>query len=179
MVGHLNGTGIRTPFAVNKPRAPQKPACDGTCAGRPKLCMHLTFRWGDLLRAECWRYEAQIKPIYILSRGRANATRLAHADGYVDDLLCHDSRFRAAPRRRPVVILREKLRRGRCEGYCGQGRLPFFKCRYNPPHECPTDAAQEDRSDWSSSDPGTAYVRCWRRCRRGCHLFTCYQTCDF
>ena len=51
-----------------------------------------------------------------------------------------------------------------CEGYCGQGRLRFFKCRDNPPHECPTDAAQEDRSDWSSSDPGTACVRRWRRC---------------
>ena len=42
------------------------PACDGTCAGRSKLCMHLTFRWGELLRAECWRYEAQIKAIHIL-----------------------------------------------------------------------------------------------------------------
>src|SRR5580704_15562345 len=74
--------------------------------------MHLTFRWGDLLRAECCRYDARIKAIDTLPRGRANATRLAHADGYVDDLLCYDSPFRAAPRRRLVVILRRKLRRG-------------------------------------------------------------------
>ena len=77
--------------------------------------MHLTFHWGDLLRAECGRYEAQIKAIHILPRGRANATRLAHADGYVDDLLCHDSRFRAVPRRRLVVILRRKPWRGLCD----------------------------------------------------------------
>ena len=32
--------------------------------------MHLTFRWGDLLRAELLRYEAQIKAIDILPRGR-------------------------------------------------------------------------------------------------------------
>jgi len=70
--------------------------------------MPLTFRWGDLLRAECWRYEAHIKAIDILPRGRANPARLAHADGYVDDLLCHNSRFRAAPRPRLVVILRRK-----------------------------------------------------------------------
>jgi hypothetical protein len=49
--------------------------------------MHLTFRWGDLLRAECWRYEAQIKAIDILPRGRANATRLAHAD--VTLMICY------------------------------------------------------------------------------------------
>ena len=74
--------------------------------------MHLTFRWGDLLRAECWRYEAHIKAIDILPGGRANAIRLAHADGYVDGLPCHNSRFRAAPRPRFVVIPR--LRRRRC-----------------------------------------------------------------
>ena len=77
------------------------------------------FRWGNLLRAECWRYEAQIKAIDILPRGRANATRLAHADGYVDDLLCHDSRFRAAPRGRLLVILRRNFGVDCCEGYCG------------------------------------------------------------
>jgi hypothetical protein len=42
--------------------------------------MHLTFRWGDLFGAERLRYEAQIKAIDIVPRGRANATRLAHAD---------------------------------------------------------------------------------------------------
>ena len=78
--------------------------------------MHLTFRWGDLLRAECWRYEAHIKAIDILPRGRANPARLAHADGYVDGLLCHNSRFRAAPRPRFVVIPRRKLRRGLLRG---------------------------------------------------------------
>ena len=83
------------------------------------------FRWGDLLRAECWRYEAHIKAIDILPRGRAHATRLAHADGYVDDLLCHNSRFRAAPRPRLVVILRRKV--DCCEGYCVQGKLRFFQ----------------------------------------------------
>jgi len=67
---------------------------------------------GVICRAWCWRYEAQIKANHILPRGPANATRLAHADGYVDDLLCHDSRFRAAPRRPFVVISRRKLRRG-------------------------------------------------------------------
>jgi hypothetical protein len=36
--------------------------------------MHLTFRSGDLFRAECLRYEAQIKAIDIVPRGRANAT---------------------------------------------------------------------------------------------------------
>ena len=106
------------------------PSCDGTCAGRSKLCMHLTFRWGDLLRAECWRrHEAQIKAIHILPRGRANATRLAHADGYVDDLLCHDSRFRAAPRLRLVVILWRQLRRGLLRGLLRSGEASFFKCR--------------------------------------------------
>jgi hypothetical protein len=89
--------------------------------------MHLTFRWGDLLRAECWRYEAQIKAIHILPRGRANATRLAHADGYVDDLLCHDSRFRAAPRRRLVVILRRKFRRGLLRGLLRSGETSFLQ----------------------------------------------------
>jgi hypothetical protein len=112
---------------LNTSRVPQKPACDGTCAGRSKLCMHLTFRWGDLLRAECWRYEAQIKAIHILPRGRANATRLAHADGYVDDLLCHDSRFRAAPRRRLVVIPRRKLRRGLLRGLLRSGETSFLQ----------------------------------------------------
>ena len=67
--------------------------------------------------AACWRYEAQIQANDILPRRPANATRLAHADVYVDDLLCHDSRFRAAPRRPLVVILRRKLRRD----VCGQG----------------------------------------------------------
>ena len=88
--------------------------------------MHLTFRWGDLLRAECWRYEAQIKAIDFHPRGR-NATRLAHADGYVDDLLCHDSRFRAAPRRRLVVILRRKLRRGLLRGPLRSGETSFLQ----------------------------------------------------
>ena len=89
--------------------------------------MHLTFRWGDLLRAERWRYEAQIKAIHILPRGRANATRLAHADGYVDDLLCQDSRFRAAPRLRLVVILRQKLRRGLLRGLLRSGETSFLQ----------------------------------------------------
>jgi len=89
--------------------------------------MHLTFRWGDLLRAECWRYEAQIKAIDTLPRGRANATRLAHADGYVDDLLCHDSRFRDAPRRQLVVILRRKFRRGLLRGLLRSGKTLFLQ----------------------------------------------------
>ena len=89
--------------------------------------MHVTFRWGDLLRAECWRYEAQIKAIDILPRGRANATRLAHADGYVDDLLCHDSRLRAAPRRRLVAILRRKPRRGLLQGLLRSWETSFLQ----------------------------------------------------
>jgi hypothetical protein len=107
--------------------------------------MHLTFRRGDLFRAECLRYEAQIKAIDIVPRGRANATRLAHADGYVDDLLCHNSRFRAAPRPRLIVILRQNFGVDYCEGYCVRAKLRFFfKCRFNPPDECRTDAAQEE-----------------------------------
>jgi len=79
-----------------------------------------------VFRAECLRYEAQIKAIDIVPRGRANATRLAHADGYVDDLLCHNSRFRAAPRPRLVVILRRKLRRGLLRGLLRSGEASFF-----------------------------------------------------
>ena len=89
--------------------------------------MHLTFRWGDRLRAECWRYEAQIKAIDTLPRGRANATRLAHADGYVDDLLCHGNRFRAAPRRRLVIILRQKRPRGLLRGLLRSGETSFLQ----------------------------------------------------
>jgi hypothetical protein len=89
--------------------------------------MHLTFRWGDLLRAECWRYEAHIKAIDILPGGRANAIRLAHADGYVDDLLCHDSRLRAAPRRRLVVILKRKPRRGLPRGLLRSWETSFLQ----------------------------------------------------
>ena len=89
--------------------------------------MNLTFRWGDLLRAECWRYEAHTKAIDILPRGRANAIRLAHADGYVDDLLCHDSRLRAAPRRRLVVILKRKPRRGLPRGLLRSWETSFLQ----------------------------------------------------
>ena len=89
--------------------------------------MRVTFRWGDLLRAECWRYEAQIKAIDTLPRGRANATRLAHAEGCVDDLLCHDSRFRVAPRCRLVAILRRKPRRGLLRGLLRSWETSFLQ----------------------------------------------------
>ena len=80
------------------------------------MSMYLNVSLGALLRAELLRYEAQIKAIDILPRGRANPARLAHADEYVDGLLCHNSRFRAAPRPRFVVIPRRKLRRGLLRG---------------------------------------------------------------
>ena len=79
------------------------------------MSMYLNVSLGAPLRAVL-RYEAQIKAIDILPRGRENPARLAHADGYVDSLLCHNSRFRAAPRPRFVVIPRRELRRGLLRG---------------------------------------------------------------
>jgi hypothetical protein len=42
--------------------------------------MHLTLRWGDLFRAECLRYEAQIKAIDIVP-GRLSAGAEARSHG--------------------------------------------------------------------------------------------------
>ena len=91
------------------------------------MSMYLNVSLGALLRAELLRYEAQIKAIDILPRGRANPARLAHADGYVDDLLCHDSRFRADPRRRLVVILRRKPRHGLLRGLLRSEETSFLQ----------------------------------------------------
>jgi hypothetical protein len=72
--------------------------------------------------------------------------------------------LRAAPRPQLVVILRRKLRRGLLRGLLRSGEASFFfECRFNPPDECRTDAAQEDRNDCSSSDyPSVASIRCQR-----------------
>ena len=91
------------------------------------MSMYLNVSLGALLRAELLRYEAQIKAIDILPRGRANPARLAHADGYVDGLLCHNSRFRDAPRRQLVVILRRKFRRGLLRGLLRSGKTLFLQ----------------------------------------------------
>jgi hypothetical protein len=49
----------------------------------------------------------KLKRLISFPEDGANATRLAHADCYVDDLLCHNSRFRVAPRPRLVVSSRQ------------------------------------------------------------------------
>ena len=134
--------------------------------------MHLNVSLGDLLRAELLRYEAQIKAIDILPRGRANAARLAHADGYVDGLLCHNSRFRAAPRPRLVVILRRKLRRGLLRGPLRSGETSIFHAQFNPADECRTminvsGAFHENYEPLLQQNlPEAAMSKSWSRQRR-------------
>jgi hypothetical protein len=66
------------------------------------LRMHRRFR-RDSGFFEALRYEIQIEAVDILPRGRANATRLARADDYIDGLLCGNYSFWVVPRARFVV----------------------------------------------------------------------------